>query len=57
MLKQLAGSTLSEEDRQDIISRVLALAGGAERLDFMAFRAALAGADLANMVVEVSVDL
>ncbi|EFJ43382.1 hypothetical protein VOLCADRAFT_65983 [Volvox carteri f. nagariensis] len=57
MLKQLAGSTLSEEDRQDIIGRVLVLAGGADRLDYAAFQTALSGADLAKMVVEVPVDL
>ncbi|GFR51696.1 hypothetical protein Agub_g14140 [Astrephomene gubernaculifera] len=57
MLKQLAGSSLSEEDRQDIISRVLAEAGGAERLDLPCFKAALGSADISNMVVEVPVDL
>jgi hypothetical protein len=61
MLKQLAGSSLSEEDRQDLISRVLVQASGSapllERLDLSAFEAALSGADLNNMVVEVPVDL
>ncbi|KAG2489266.1 hypothetical protein HYH03_012286 [Edaphochlamys debaryana] len=57
MLKQLAGSSLAEEDRQEVITQVLALAGGAERLDLPGFKAALASADLSNMVVEVGVDL
>ncbi|KAG2423572.1 hypothetical protein HXX76_015212 [Chlamydomonas incerta] len=70
MLKQLAGSSLSEEDTHAIISRVLAQVGAAaatstststaaplERLDLPAFKRALAGADLSNMVVEVNVDL
>lgn len=57
MLKQLAGSSLSEDDLQDIISRVLRDAGNGERLDLAAFRAALADADLTHMVVEVPIEL
>lgn len=57
MLKQLAGSSLNEEDRQDVISRVLTLAGGSHRLDLAGFQSALSSADLTNMVVEVPVDL
>lgn len=60
MLKQLAGSSLSEEDRQEVTERVMAAAGGGGgggRLSLEEFKAALGGAELSNMVVEVPVDL
>lgn len=59
MLKQLAGSSLSEDDLQDIISLVLAQAGGSSEagLDVDAYCKALAGSDLSHMVVEVPIDI
>ena len=42
---------------QEIISRVLRDAGNVERLDLASYKAALADADLSNMVVEVPIEL
>lgn len=59
MLKQLAGSSLHEDDLQEIISLVLAQAGrgGEPGLDLDAYCKALGGSDLSNMVVEVPIDI
>ena len=54
MLRQMAGSTLGEEDLAQLVDMVLVKAKCPQGLDFKSFKTALADADLAGkMVVEV----
>jgi hypothetical protein len=53
----MAPVPLSGAAAQEIITRVLRDAGNGERLDLPSFKAALADADLTNMVVEVPIEL
>lgn len=57
MLRQLAGSSLSDDDVAALVSEALARAGSPGGLGPDAFRAALAGRDLAAMEVVVPTDL
>jgi serine/threonine-protein phosphatase 2B regulatory subunit len=57
MLKQLAGSSLSEDNLQEVVTRVLAEAGCSAGIDLEAFKAALRGADLEAMTVDVPIRL
>ena len=56
MLRQLAGSSLGEEDLQELVEMVLVKAECPSGMDIKAFKAALSDADLEKMVVEVPID-
>ena len=56
MLRQLAGSSLGEEDLQQLVDMVLQKAKCPQGLDLKAFKAALSDADLGKMVVEVPIE-
>mmetsp|Transcript_5238 Transcript_5238/g.11462 ORF Transcript_5238/g.11462 Transcript_5238/m.11462 type:complete len:176 (+) Transcript_5238:110-637(+) len=57
MLRQLAGSSLSEEELRELVEKVMEEAGARDGLDFDAFKKALEGSDLSGMVVEVPVEV
>ncbi|KAF8055750.1 CNB1 [Scenedesmus sp. PABB004] len=57
MLRQLAGSSLSDDDIGGLVSRALAEAGSPGGLTLQAFRDTLAPADLGGMVVSVPTEL
>lgn len=56
MLRQLAGSSLSDSDLRGIIEAALAEAGAPNGLNLAAFKAGLADADLSNMTVDFPVE-
>ncbi len=56
MLRQLAGSSLGEEQRVALVDMVLQRAKCPQGLDLKAFKAALASADLSHMKVEVPIE-
>ncbi|MEW5304141.1 MAG: hypothetical protein WDW38_003502 [Sanguina aurantia] len=56
MLRQLAGSSLSDSDLRGIIEAALTEAGAPNGLNLAAFTAGLADADLSNMTVEFPVE-
>ena len=56
MLRQLAGSSLGEEDLGALVDLVLHRAKCPQGLDLKAFKAALGDADLGRMVVEVPIE-
>lgn len=60
MLRQLTGSHLSEEELHELVNKAMEEAGSVTLskggLDFTAFKQALDGVDLSNMVVEVPVE-
>lgn len=53
MLRQLAGSTLSDEDLNSVVDQVFKAAGKPGGLDLSAFREALKDADLSGMAVDI----
>jgi len=57
MLRQLAGSSLSDADLAKIVDRALLVAKAPSGLDQKTFREALKGADLSKMTVEVPTDV
>lgn len=57
MLRQLAGSTLSDEDINALVRRALAEAGCPQGLTLQAFKDTLSADELAGMVVEVPCEL
>jgi serine/threonine-protein phosphatase 2B regulatory subunit len=57
MLRQLAGSTLSDEDINTLVRRALTEAGSPQGLTLQAFKQTLPATELAGMVVEVPTEL
>lgn len=57
MLRQLAGSSLTDDDIAALVRRALAEAGSPSGLSLQAFKDALAPQDLAGMVVSVPCEL
>jgi hypothetical protein len=57
MVRQLAGSTLSDDDVKELVSAALAEAGSNQGLSLQAFKAALKDQDLRGMVVEIPTEL
>ena len=57
MLRQLAGSSLSEEDLSSIISRVLKESGSPLGIALPTFKSIMCNADLSGMVVQIPVTL
>jgi hypothetical protein len=57
MLRQLAGSTLSDDDITTLVSRALAEAGAPQGLSLQAFKDTLSAGELSGMVVEVPTEL
>jgi serine/threonine-protein phosphatase 2B regulatory subunit len=57
VLRQLAGSTLTDDDLQLLIERGFEGAGAPHGLSLAAFKAAMAGRDLSSMDVRVTTDL
>lgn len=57
MLRQLAGSTLSDEDINTLVRRALAEAGSPQGISLAAFKQTLSAEDLEGMVVEVPTEL
>jgi hypothetical protein len=57
MLRQLAGSSLSDEDINALVRRALAEAKAPQGLTLKAFKETLAPHELAGMVVEVPTEL
>jgi hypothetical protein len=56
MLRQLAGSTLSDDDTDRLVSRGFEGAGAPHGLSLAAFKQAMAGRDLSGMLVAVPTD-
>jgi hypothetical protein len=56
MLRQLAGSTLTDEDIDTLTTRGFEGAGAPHGLNLAAFKAAMAGRDLSSMEVAVATD-
>lgn len=57
MLRQLAGSSLSDDDITALVRRALQEAGSPEGLSVKDFRNVITPQDLAGMVVEVPTEL
>lgn len=57
MLRQLAGSSLSDEDINTLVRRALAEAGRPQGLTLEAFKQTLSAHELDGMVVEVPTEL
>ena len=57
MLRQLAGSTLTDDDVAALITKGFDAAGAPQGLNAAAFKAAVAGRDLASMEITVPSDL
>lgn len=57
MLRQLAGSSLSDDDINTLVRRALSEAGSPQGLDLQAFKDTLSADDLSGMVVEVPTEL
>lgn len=57
MLRQLAGSSLSDEDINSLVKRALAEAGAPHGLTLQKFKETLSAQELAGMVVEVPTEL
>jgi serine/threonine-protein phosphatase 2B regulatory subunit len=57
MLRQLAGSTLTDGDLDLLIQRGFDGAGAPQGLTLSAFKAAMAGRDLSSMEVSVPTDI
>jgi serine/threonine-protein phosphatase 2B regulatory subunit len=57
MLRQLAGSSLSDEDINTLVKRALTEAGAPHGLTLQQFQQTLSAQELAGMVVEVPVEL
>lgn len=57
MLRQLAGSSLSDEDINALVRRALAEAKAPQGLSLKAFKETLSPQELAGMVVEVPTEL
>jgi hypothetical protein len=57
MLRQLAGSTLTDDDLDALITKGFDGAGAPHGLNLAAFAAAMAGRDLSKMEVVVPTDL
>lgn len=53
MLRQLAGSSLTDDDINCLVSRAIQEAASPEGLTFKVFRDTLSPKDLGNMVVEI----
>ena len=53
MLRQLGGSSLSDEEVASLVERTLREAGGPRGLDLSAYKQALGAADLSHMVLEI----
>ena len=56
MLRQLAGSTLTDDDINTLITRGFEGAGAPHGLGLAAFKAAMGGRDLGGMLVSVPTD-
>jgi serine/threonine-protein phosphatase 2B regulatory subunit len=58
MVRQLAGSTLSDDDVKELVTAALAEAGSNSKgLSLQAFKAALKDQDLRGMVVDIPTEL
>lgn len=57
MLRQLAGSTVSDEDINTLVKRALAEANAPQGLTLQKFKETLSAQELAGMVVEVPTEL
>lgn len=57
MLRQLAGSSLTDDDINCLVSRALTEADSTQGLTLQAFRNTLSPKDLGNMVVQVPTEL
>ncbi len=57
MLRQLAGSSLSDEDINALVKRALSEAGAPHGLTLQQFQATLSADELSGMVVDVPTEL